>query len=147
MPANDPAAYQNMSTEELISSLEGEMANLDQSIADAGFTDPAMEGGEALEAEAGAEEALADAEGAGAPADAETALGNVMMSGVTDPGQMLDALRSVGFDLVRTGPAPVEEDQPPGPLEGEGEEAMPEEEEEIPFRDARRKAAEKAVGA
>lgn len=142
MPADDPAAYQQMSTDEIVKGLEDELAKLDQSATEAGIdlsgAGAEQLAGEAVEADA--EQALTEAEEVSPTgADAEDALTNVLSSGVTDPPQILDALRTMGFELVRVGSAPGEQ-IPEAVLE----EAPPEE--EMPFREARRKAAENAVG-
>jgi len=138
MPADDPAAYQQMSTEEIVKSLEDQLGSMDAEAAEIGLDvsgeeAPPMEG-DAVDAEA--EQALAEAEEVNpSDTDAESALGMVLSSGVTSPSEILDALRTQGFELIRAGGSPMEE--------------MPEaamEEEEMPFREARRKAAENAVG-
>ena len=143
MPANDPAAYAQMSPEDIVKSLESELQSVEQEAAAMGIS-PSEAGVDQLEGgavEADAEQALTDTEETmPSGADAETALANVMASGVTEPSQVLDALRSMGFELVRSGTPPG--DQVP---EAAIEEA-PMEEEEMPFREARRRAAEKAVG-
>ena len=83
-----------------------------------------------------AEAALMEAEDV-APSDndAEAALGAALASGVSDPASIMDDLRAQGFEIVRVGGTeePVLEEEP-------------EEEEEASMSDARRKAAENAMG-
>tara|TARA_R110000824_G_scaffold214750_5_gene400977 strand:- start:739 stop:1149 length:411 start_codon:yes stop_codon:yes gene_type:complete len=133
-----------MSPDDLMKSLEAELANLDASASEVGIDLSGVEPGAELP---GAEGAM-DAEAEGMMADledpipsggdAETALTTVMGSGVSDPAAILDGLRAQGFEVVRKS----------DPLEDVSslEEAGEEEEEELPLRDATRRAAERAVG-
>ena len=141
MPEGDPGAYQAMSTDELIQSIEGEMASIEQDATAAGMD---LSGEEAPPAEgdvidAEAENALTEAESAApSDSDAEAALSMVLSSGMNEPTQILDALRGQGFELIRVGESPMEE-APEAAMEAPSGE-------EEPFRDARRRAAERAVG-
>jgi len=101
MPEGNPAAYDGMTTDQLIQQLEGEVQGLDQAAAEIGID--LTEGGEAaegdLEIEADAEQALADAEQPGpSDSDAEAALTTVLSEGLGDPTAILDALRSQGCE-------------------------------------------------
>ena len=143
MPANDPGAYQQMSTDELVNMIEAEVGNLDSAASEAGLDIPGEgalpEDAPPMEEDA---QALADAEeGVSSEPEAETALASILAQGASAPEEILDGLRAQGFAIVRTGSAPGEE-LPEAMAEEMGEET----EAEIPHRDARRKAAERAVG-
>ena len=136
MPADDPAAYQNMSTDQLVDMIEQEIAAMES-----GNEPPQAEmlPGELSEdvaMDADAEKALGEMEDpVTSNADVEAALDMIMSSGTNSASEVLDQLRSQGFEIVRVG----------GMDQGLPEEEL-EIEPELPMRDARRAAAEKAVG-
>jgi hypothetical protein len=144
MPVDNPAAYQQMTTDELVNMIEAEVGNLDTAAAEAGLD---ISSGDALPEDAeplneSEEQALSEAGEESPPGmDAESALGSVLASGLSGPDEILDALRTQGFELVRMGSAPGEE-LPEAMAEEMGEET----EAEIPHREARRKAAERVAG-
>jgi hypothetical protein len=134
MPADDPAAYQEMSTDQLVDMIEQEMAALGSGNE---HPEAQMLPGELPEdvaMDADAEEALGEMEDpVTSDADAEAAIDMIMSSGVSNAGELLDQLRSQGFEIVRVGGM---------------DQGLPEEgpEPELPMRDARKAAAERAVG-
>lgn len=136
MPAENPAAYQQMTSEDLMNQINEELAKLEVEEAELG---PGASGAEGLpevdSEDMGAEAALMDAEGS-APSDndAEAALGTALASGVSDPASVMNELRAQGFEIVRIGgmeEPPVDEE----PQEGE-----------VSMSDARSKAVENAMG-
>jgi len=133
MPAEDPAAYQNMSTDQLVDMIEQEMAALGS-----GNEVPEPPGAlpEDVAMEADAENALGEMEDpVASDDDVEATIDMIMSSGVSNAGQLLDQLRAAGFEIVRAG----------GMDQGIPEEDM-EPEPELSMQDARKAAAERAVG-
>jgi hypothetical protein len=134
MPANDPGAYQNMTSEQLMSQIDAELEKLGVPEGELGSGPSGAEDIVDLELEGEQiEKALMDAEDpAPSDTDAEAALGAVLASGVSDPSSIMSALRDQGFDIVRVGApeTPMEE-----PQEGE-----------VSMSDARSKAVENAMG-
>lgn len=135
MPAEDPAAYQNMSTDQLVDMIEQEVAAMESGNEPPQAEMPPGELPEDVAMDAEAEEALGEMEDpVASDADAEAAIDMIMSSGVSSSAELLDQLRAQGFEIVRTGGV----DQ--GLPEDEGPEPEPS------MRDARRMAAERAVG-
>ena len=138
MPADDPAAYDAMTTEQMGGSLKDQLDALASTVQD--IEPEPMPGTEGMEGigDAPVEEAataLEDETGQGGAADAEGAIAAVMASAPASPGEFLSALREQGFDLVQSAGAAA----PTEPI-------MPEVPTEAPMRDARRAAAERAFG-
>lgn len=135
MPAENPAAYQDMSTDQLVDMIEQEMAALGSGNEPPAPDMPPGELPEDVAMDADAEKALGEMEDpVTSDADAEAAIDMIMSSGVSSAGELLDQLRQSGFEIVRAG----------GMDQGLPEEEGPEP--ELPMRDARRAAAERAVG-
>ena len=134
MPANDPAAYQNMSTDQLVDMIEQEVAAMESGNEPPAAEMPPGELPEDVAMDAEAEKAMGEmADPMDTDADIETTLDSIMSAGPANAGEVLDQLRSQGFEVVRVGGM---------------DQALPEEEiePELPMRDARRMAAERAVG-
>ena len=133
MPANDPGAYQNMSTDQLVDMIEQEVAAMEAGEEPPAAEMPPGELPEDVAMEADAEKALAEAESPiDQDVDVEAALEGIMAGGAANAAQVLDQLRAQGFEIVRVGG--MNQEIPEGPPQ------------ELPMRDARRMAAERAVG-
>lgn len=135
MPADNPAAYQNMSTDQLVDMIEQEVAALESGNEMPQAEMPPGELPEDVEMDAEAEDALAEVESpVESDADVEAAIDMIMSSGVNSAAQLLDQLRAQGFEIIRVGGMDQNVPEPMG------------EEPEPSMQEARRMAAQRAVG-
>ena len=109
MPQGDPAAYEQMSDEELEASLQEQLGAI------GGLAADLPEEGEAplpeeAEVEAELPPELVEEAPAGSPApeEAVAALGEILSQGPATPGEVLELLQERGFDIVKSAPEEVE---------------------------------------
>lgn len=108
MPQDNPAAYDQMSDEELEASLQeqlGAIGSLAEGLPEEGAEVATDAVAEELPMEEVIEEAPA---GSASPEEAVAALGEILSQGPATPGEVLELLQERGFDIVKS--APMEEE-------------------------------------
>ena len=135
MPANDPAAYDSMSTDKMGGDLQKQLDDMVSSamgseiVEDTGLEGQEVAGG----LPEGLPEPAGDEAGPQVATDAAAVVAEVMAAAPGSPDEFLSSLRNAGYDLEKIGGGPPEAESPP-----------PEIPDDMPMRDARREASERA---
>ena len=131
MPANEPAAYDAMSTEKMSGSLSDQLDAVVQSAMDMEFQEETPEADLPEDMSA----TLEDEAEPTVAANAEGAVAEVMASSPASPQDFINGLRSAGYEIVQTGGGSVPESA-----------EMPVVPDDMTTREATRVAAERALG-
>tara|TARA_R100000808_G_C2143965_1_gene151734 strand:- start:1735 stop:2148 length:414 start_codon:yes stop_codon:yes gene_type:complete len=133
MPANDPAAYDAMSTDKLGGDLSTQLDQMVQTAMDLEYqeTPPGSETDLPEDLSATLEDEVEPS----VAADVEGAVAEVMAASPASPEEFISNLRSAGYELVKAGGPAVPETAEMAPIP-----------DEMPMREATRAAAERALG-
>lgn len=132
MPANDPAAYDSMSTDQMGGDLQKQLDDMVSSAMGAEIVeDTGMEGQEVSEE---LPAALGDEAEPQAATDTEGVIAEVMAAAPGSPQEFLSSLQNAGYEVVKIG-GEVPEAEAPAEIP-----------DDMPMRDARRVASERAFG-